>query len=124
MSIDEVLKIHKILTIEFGGLQGVRDMSLLESAVFRPLATFGGIDLYPEPVDKAAALFESIIINHPFFDGNKRVGYVLLRLTLLDANKDINATLEERYKFVVYVAEGKHTKDSIVNWILNHLIEL
>jgi death-on-curing protein len=66
ISIEEVLKIHEILIEKFGGTPGVRDKELLESAVFRPFHTFDSIDLYPTPIDKAAAIIESIVRNHPF----------------------------------------------------------
>ena len=77
ISIAEVEKIHDILIEKFGGLKGIRDHGILDSAINRPYQTFDGKDLYPDPVDKAAAIFESIISNHPFVDGNKRTAYVL-----------------------------------------------
>lgn len=76
----DVLNIHNILIDKFGGSKGVRDQGSLESAINRPFATFDNQDLYPTPWDKAAAILESILINHPFVDGNKRTAYVLMRL--------------------------------------------
>jgi len=76
--------IHNILIERFGGSKGIRDLKALDAALARPYATFDGIDLYPAIEEKAAALFESIIINHPFIDGNKRAAYVLLRLILMN----------------------------------------
>ncbi|MFA6086012.1 type II toxin-antitoxin system death-on-curing family toxin [Mucilaginibacter sp.] len=67
-----VERIHSILIDEFGGSKGIRDVAGLEAALARPYMTFDQIDLYPTPVDKATAIFESLIINHPFIDGNKR----------------------------------------------------
>jgi death-on-curing protein len=64
--------IHDNLIDKFGGSKGIRDEGALEAALNRPYATFDGLDLYQTPIDKAAALFESVIINHPFVDGNKR----------------------------------------------------
>jgi death-on-curing protein len=77
IQIEEVEKIHDILIEKFGGAKGIRDRGTLESALGRPFQTFDGEDLYPNPVDKAAAIFESIISNHPFVDGNKRTAYAL-----------------------------------------------
>ena len=80
IKLEDVLKIHKLLIDQFGGSHGVRDKSSLNSAINRPFATFDQQELYPEPMDKAAAILESIVTNHPFIDGNKRTGYVLARL--------------------------------------------
>ena len=80
IELKEVEKIHDILIEKFGGAKGIRDSGALESAISRPYQTFDGQDLYPDPVDKAAAIFESIISNHPFVDGNKRTAYVLMLL--------------------------------------------
>uniref|UniRef100_UPI0025E8A41E type II toxin-antitoxin system death-on-curing family toxin n=1 Tax=uncultured Flavobacterium sp. TaxID=165435 RepID=UPI0025E8A41E len=95
--------------------------NLLESALGRPYATFEGIDLYETDVDKAAAILESIVINHPFVDGNKRTGYVLMRLLLMQSGFDIIVSQDDKYTFVIEVTEGKHTIDSIKSWINQHL---
>ncbi|WP_262512383.1 type II toxin-antitoxin system death-on-curing family toxin [Adhaeribacter arboris] len=76
---------HNLLIEEFGGAKGIRDLGALDAAINRPFATFDQQELYPNPVDKAAAIIESILINHPFLDGNKRTGYVLMRLLLLQS---------------------------------------
>ena len=81
--IGEVEIIHNILIDRYGGSKGIRDIGLLESALARPFATFDDKDLYPHPVEKAAAILESVVINHPFVDGNKRIAYTLMRLLLL-----------------------------------------
>lgn len=107
ISIDEVLRIHNILIEKFGGSPGVRDKELLESSIFRPFNTFNSVDLYPTPIDKAAAIIESVVKNHPFIDGNKRTGYTLMRLFLLNEGLDINASEDDKYDFVIRIAEGK-----------------
>lgn len=89
IELEEVLKIHKLLIRQFGGSYGVRDKNSLNAAINRPFATFDQQELHPQPIDKAAAILESIIINHPFIDGNKRTGYVLARLMLLKSGIDI-----------------------------------
>ena len=76
ITLKEALVIHELAIKKFGGSYGIRDMNLLESAIQRPNATFDGIDLYPNPVSKAAGMIESIVKNHPFSDGNKRTGYI------------------------------------------------
>ena len=117
IQIEEVEKIHDILVEKFGGAKGIRDRGTLESAIGRPFQTFDGKDLYPNPVDKAAAIFESIISNHPFVDGNKRTAYVLMRLILKENKLDINVGQNEKYEFVIKAAKGELTFDNIKDWI-------
>ncbi len=121
ISLDEVLKIHGLLIEKFGGSSGVRDKELLDSSIHRPFNTFDTNDLYPTTVDKAAAIFESVVKNHPFIDGNKRTGYTLMRLILLSDGFDISADEDEKYDFVITVAEGKATFDEIKSWIISKL---
>ncbi len=78
MSAKQVIDIHKLLIEEFGGSDGIRDHGALLSALSRPFQSFDGIPLYPTAIEKAAAAIESILSNHPFVDGNKRTGYVLM----------------------------------------------
>lgn len=123
ISITEALVIHSILIDKFGGTRGLRDKKSLESALSRPYHTFENRELYPEPVEKAAAIIESLLKNHPFIDGNKRFGYVAMRLTLMEFNLDISANQNEKYDFVVNIAKGKSKFDNIKNWIDNKLID-
>ena len=114
---EEALAIHQLLIEEFGGATGIRDEGLLKSALERPFSRFGSTEFYPEDEQKAAAILESIVTNHPFIDGNKRTGYVLMRLLLLEFGKDIKASQEEKYGFVTDVASGQLSFDQIVVWI-------
>ena len=74
LSIEQVEELHRIQIEIYGGSVGCRDSGGLEAAVARPMMTFGGEDLYPDVAAKAAALMHSLVANHPFVDGNKRVG--------------------------------------------------
>ncbi len=121
IDINEVEKIHDILIDKFGGAKGIRDKGLLESSINRPFQTFDGQELYPDPVDKAAAIFESIITNHPFVDGNKRTAYVLMRLMLKSNNIDIQLGQDDKYDFVIKAASGQVTFDQIKTWIKDNL---
>ncbi len=119
----DALNIHDILIDKFGGSRGVRDVGLLESALHRPFATFENQELYPSPIDKAAAVLESILINHPFIDGNKRTAYVLMRLMLLEGGYDINAKQDEKYYMVTTASTGEIRFEEIRNWIHTHVIQ-
>jgi death-on-curing protein len=117
INLEEVLSIHAILIERFGGTTGVRDQGALEAAIHRPFATFDHQDLYPTVTDKAAALFESIIINHPFLDGNKRTAYVLMRLLLMNNGNDIDATEDDKYSMVISASKGEFRFEDIRSWI-------
>lgn len=106
----EVLKLH-------GGANGVRDTGGLESAIARPYQTFAETDLYPTCFEKAAAIGESIIMNHPFIDGNKRTGYVLMELLLRIEGLKINAADDGLYTFVINISTGEIKYEQIVDWL-------
>lgn len=113
----DVLNIHHILIDKFGGSKGIRDQGALESAINRPFATFDNQDLYPTPAEKSAAILESILINHPFVDGNKRTAYVLMRLILLGNGLDIVADQDDKYQMVISASAGDIRFDDIKSWI-------
>ena len=123
IELEEIEEIHKIVIEFFGGSQGIRDVSALKSALARPFQTYENKDLHPTPVYKAAALIESLLINHPFMDGNKRTGYVAMRSFLISNGLDIDGTQDEKYEFVISVASGKMRFDEIVEWLASHLIK-
>lgn len=118
----EALEIHAILLERFGGSSGVRDHALLNSALNRPFQTFDGNELYPSPIEKAAAMLESIVKNHPFIDGNKRTGYVLARLCLMKEHVDILADQNQKYAFVIDISTGKMDFEQIKEWLERHMI--
>jgi len=124
IGISTTLRIHNRLIDEFGGSQGIRNQGGLEAALGRPYATFDGIDLYPLPIDKAAAVFESLIINHPFVDGNKRTAYTLLRLTLLQFDVDIVASEDDKYDITIAASKGELDFDGIKSWLSERTITI
>lgn len=117
ISVEQALKIHTIAIEGFGGANGVRDLGALESALARPFQTFGGEDLYPTIFEKAAAIGESLIVNHPFVDGNKRTGYILMEALLRYEGYAINASDEALYNFVINISTGTLSFDEIVAWL-------
>ena len=121
ISFEETKIIHNILIEKFGGSKGIRDLGLLKSALGRAYVTFDSKELYPSPIEKAAALFESVIINHPFIDGNKRTAYTLMRLILLESGLDIEAKQKDKYSFVISSSKGEFRFEEIKNWIQSRL---
>jgi death-on-curing protein len=112
-----VLKLHKKIIRKTGGTFGIRDENLLMSSLNQPFQTFAGVELYPSVEEKAGKLLETIIKNHPFVDGNKRTAYVLFKLYLYRNNLKIIASEDEKYNFVMAIAEGKYNFEKIVEWI-------
>jgi death on curing protein len=121
ISYQDVLKVHSVLIETFGGSHGVRDEALLESALGRVYQTFDGVDLYTSSLEKAAAILESIVKNHPFVDGNKRTGYVIARLILMSDGKDIYADQEAKYQFVIDVSTNSINFDQIISWLKKYI---
>ncbi len=124
ITVEKVLKIHDVLIHEFGGKAGIRDLAVLESAINRPFTGVADQEFYPTIEEKAAVYLERIVAGHPFSDGNKRTGYVLMRLFLLENNKDILVSEDEKYELVISVASGRVTFDEIVSWIKRHITTL
>jgi death-on-curing protein len=124
IGLQEALAVHEALIASTGGANGVRDIGALEAALARPYATFAGTDLYPTAVDKAAAVLESIVKNHPFVDGNKRTGYVLARLTLITYDQDLVASDDEEYDLVIRVANGELDIERVRAWLQERVVPL
>ncbi len=124
ISLKEALEIHEMLLNEFGGKAGIRDKSILEAALKRPFTGLQEQEFYPSAEEKAAAVLESIVAGHPFLDGNKRTGYVLMRLFLIQNRFDIAASEEEKYELVIGVASGKIKFEGMVAWLKSHVIKL
>ena len=117
ITLEQILVIHEDQVDRYGGSQGIRDLALLESAVYRPQATFGGNDLYPAIFDKAAVLMHSLILNHPFIDGNKRSGMVSA-FVFLELNGLINKIKINEVISVAMKIESKEMKiEAISKWL-------
>ncbi len=120
LSLREVLVLHERVAAVSGGGVGVRDLGLLESAVAQPRQTFGGADLYPSIVEKAVALGFSLISNHPFVDGNKRVGHAALEVFLLLNGFELDAPVDDQERIVLGVASGEMTREEFARWVDAH----
>lgn len=116
-----VIQIHFEIVEETGGAQGLRDLGLLESAVLRAQATFGGKDLYPTITIKAAALVHSLLLNHVFVDGNKRTATISMVEFLILNGKKFKAANKEIVDFALWVENKKPTVEQIASWIKKHI---
>jgi death-on-curing protein len=124
IKIELVITIHELLIEKYGGIHGIRDIKSLESAIARPFMTFEKENLYPTPILQATALIESLISNHPFLDGNKRIGYVMMRFFLMQNKIDLKATQSEKYDFVMKIASGQLNFDQIKAWISDKTVNI
>jgi death-on-curing protein len=121
LSAEQVLQLHVLQLEHFGGRRGIRDRDALESAIGRPAATFGGDDLYPDLAAKAGALLHSLVMNHPFVDGNKRVGAMAAELFIEINGASLLAEDEELEEFCLSVARGELDAGQIAIWLRQRL---
>ena len=120
LTLAEIIEIHDYQIDVFGGSDGLRSQEMLESAIGIPSSTFGGAYLHPTVPDMAAAYLFHLVENHPFVDGNKRVG-TMSALVFLDLNEyDFNATDSELTEVVLQVAGGKMPKDALSRFFRQH----
>jgi death on curing protein len=117
LSLGEVLGLHRLVIEQARGRAGIRDLPGLESAVAQPSATFDGRDLYPTLDEKAAALGFSLIRNHPFTDGNKRVGHAAVEVMLLLNGHRLESDIDLAERVILSVASGEGTREELLHWI-------
>lgn len=120
ISIDEVIAIHDNMVATYGGSHGIRDLGLVESAISRPKATFGGEDLYTDIFTKAAALFHSLMFNHAFLDGNKRTTITATARFISLNRYELNASKREFVDFPLRVENNHLSLEEIAAWLKKH----
>ena len=116
LSVEQVLQIHEAQIERFGGSAGLRDPGALESAVARPAMTFGGEDLYSDLPAKTAALMHSLVMNHAFVDGNKRIGITAAELFLRLNGYRLDANDAELDELTMTVAKGPLDAEALAIW--------
>lgn len=117
---DKVLLLHQLMAQATGGSVGIRDEGLLESALESAYATFGGVELFPKKEEKAAKIAYSLISNHAFVDGNKRIG-VYVMLSFLELNGiSVDADNQDIVGLGLAVADGSMHYEDILSWIYAH----
>jgi death-on-curing protein len=124
LALAEVVELHRRLLQATGGAAGIRDLAALESALAQPKMTFAGADLHPTLVEKAAALCFSLVANHPFVDGNKRVGHAAMETFLVLNGAEIDADLAEQERVMLDVAAGRVGRSQLAEWLRQHLKSL
>jgi death-on-curing protein len=115
-----VLAIHRRQLAEHGGLEGIRDEGLLQSALYRAQNLLAYAESPPDMASLAAAYAYGIVKNHPFVDGNKRTAYVVMRTFLKLNGYDIQASSEEKYHIWIALAAGKLSEEELASWIRGH----
>ena len=120
LSLDEVLEIHQRLIARFGGTPGIRDQGLLESALYRPQTGY-----YEDLTSMAAALFESLLLNHAFVDGNKRIAFFATDVFLRLNGWKISVDGVDAHRFLIKnLEEGTCDYKTLLDWIRKHLVEI
>jgi death on curing protein len=122
LSLDQVLHLHASLIERYGGATEVRDMGLLQSALAMPQASFGGQTLHPTIFDQAAAYLYHLVQNHPFLDGNKRIGSATALVFLAMNDIQIEGDEEGLVALTLSVATGKTGKEAIAQWLRDRVI--
>jgi death on curing protein len=121
LTLVEVVELHRQIIDQSGGALGIRDRSALESALAQPRMTFGGEDLYPTLVDKAAAIGFSLSMNHAFVDGNKRIGHAAMEVFLVMNGYEIDADVDEQEAIILSLASGELEREAFTQWLKNHI---
>lgn len=120
LSLAEVLELHRRLILQSGGSSGLRDLGLLEASLAQPNQTFGGVDLDQGLTAKAACLGFSLIQNHPFVDGNKRIGHAAMELTVMLNGFELIASVDVSEATVLAVASGELDREGLTRWVSEH----
>jgi death on curing protein len=121
LSLAEITELHRRMIGGFGGSYGIRELGALESAIAQPRMSFGGQDLYPTLVEKAAALGFSLVKNHPFIDGNKRVGHAAMETFLVLNGFEIEAGVDDQEHLMLALAGGEMDRTEFVDWLRDHV---
>lgn len=117
----QVLMLHASLIAESGGCDGIRDKGLLDSAINSPLQSFAGEDLYPTVLEKAARLGFGLIRNHPFIDGNKRIGTHAMLVFLAVNGITLSYEDNDLIRIILSVAAGELDDTGLLNWLQRHI---
>jgi len=124
LSLEQVLVLHKVQIDTYGGSAGIRDIGLVESALYGSQQTFDGVDLYPRLSDRAAALWHGFVCNHAFADGNKRIGLNVAVVFLRMNGHKLNLTAPEVEALTLKIACSEVSRQELIEKLPGHVIPL
>ena len=119
---EQIKMLHSALVERFGGQDGLRDEGMLDSALNTPFQTFSGSELYPDLLSKAARLAFGLIANHPFIDGNKRIGTHAMLIFLRLNNVEIEYDDDDLIALILKTAAGENDDKTILEWLKKHIV--
>lgn len=122
LTTNEILALHLTIIHQSGGSLGLRDLGALESAISQPRQAFAGSDLYPSLAEKAAALCYSLVCNHPFVDGNKRIGHAAMEAFLILNGYELSADVDQLEELILRLASSKLSREELVTWLRQHMV--
>lgn len=123
LTLGEVVTLYQKIMQQSGGSAGIANLKALESALAQPRQTFANQELYPSIIDKAAALGFFLIQNHPFVDGNKRIGHAAMEVFLILNGYEIEASVDEQENIILQVASGELSGDDFRTWLKAHTVD-
>lgn len=121
LSLAEVIELHRRVVAQSGGAAEIRDLGGIESAIAQPQMTFAGQELYPTIAAKAAAICFSLVLNHPFVDGNKRIGHAAMETFLLLNGFEIKVPVENAEQTFLSLAAGELTREAFLRWVESNI---
>lgn len=123
LTLEQVLKLHQRVIEQSGGSMGIRNQEGLESALAQPRMSYADQELYLTLIAKVAALAFSLINNHPFVDGNKRIGHAALEVTLLMNGYEIQADVDAQEAVILAVAASEINRQAFLEWLQDHVVQ-
>ncbi|MGA0559843.1 type II toxin-antitoxin system death-on-curing family toxin [Larkinella sp. VNQ87] len=123
-NVEDIVLLHGIIIQQSGGGTGIRDQGGLEAAVAQPQMTFSGEDLYPTIIEKASAICFSLVMNHPFVDGNKRIGHAAMEFFLMINGYEVRADIDEQEQIILDLAAGILDRDAFTQWLTKRIVLL
>lgn len=123
LTLGELIELHRRVIEQSGGADGIRDLGLAESALAQPQMSFGGTELYPTLAEKAAALCFSLVMNHPFVDGNKRIGHAAMETFLVMNGFELNSDVDDAESVILRLAAGELERLPFTDWVVAHVTD-
>jgi len=124
LTLRELIELYYLVIEQSGGTAGIRDSNAIESSLAQPQMTFGEEELYPDLVSKASALGYGLIMNHPFIDGNKRIGHAAMETFLVLNDHEIQASADDQEAVILSVAAGEMRREAFTEWLRDHVVAL